>query len=85
MTLLKKLVLVLVAARFAQCLHLPKLYSDGMVLQGSPYESRIWGFLDGDSNPLRITYSCIESCKDEIPYTPEKVIDTKYNLEYEYE
>ena len=56
-----------------------------MVLQGSPYESRIWGFLDGDSNPLRITYSCIESGKDEIPYTPEKVIDTKYNLEYEYE
>ena len=78
MTLLKKVVLVLLAARFAQCVHLPKIYSDGMVLQGLPLESRIWGFLDGDFNQLKLTYSCIDSGMDEITYNPDKVLVGKY-------
>ena len=80
MALLKKVVLVLLAARFAHCLHLPKIFSDGMVLQGSPFESRIWGFLDDDSNQLQLKYSCIDSGMDTITYTPEKVLDSKKEL-----
>ena len=80
MALLKKVVLVLMAARLTQCLHLPKIYSDGMVLQGSPFDSRIWGFLDGDFNQVKLKYSCNDSDMDEITYTPEKVLNSKYKL-----
>ena len=69
---------------FALCLglsnafRLPKIFKSGMVLQAHPTDAVIWGFLDGNTNPVDISGDC--SIKGEKftftkTYFPNKVID----------
>ena len=44
---------------FCHGLTLPKLFTNGMVLQGAPENASIWGFLDQDSNnPVELVLNC---------------------------
>ena len=39
---------------------LPKIFKSGMVLQAEPTEAVIWGFLDGNTNPVDVSAMCSE-------------------------
>ena len=44
---------------FSYGLTLPKLFTNGMVLQGFPENASIWGFLDQDTkNPVELILNC---------------------------
>ena len=44
---------------FSNGLTLPKLFTNGMVLQGFPENASIWGFLDQDTkNPVELVLNC---------------------------
>ena len=44
---------------FSYGLTLPKLFTNGMVLQGFPENASIWGFLDQDTkNPVELIMNC---------------------------
>ena len=37
---------------------LPKIFKSGMVLQAEPTEAVLWGFLDGNTNPVDVSAMC---------------------------
>ena len=37
---------------------LPKIFKSGMVLQAEPTDAVIWGFLDGNTNPVDVSGMC---------------------------
>ena len=37
---------------------LPKIFKSGMVLQAEPTDAVIWGFLDGNTNPVDVSAMC---------------------------
>ena len=56
-------ILILISVCFtlgglAHGLRLPKIFKSGMVLQANPTSAVIWGFLDGNSDPVDIGASC---------------------------
>ena len=62
---------------FSNAFRLPKIFKSGMVLQAHPTDAVIWGFLDGNTNPVDISGDC--SIKGEKftftkTYFPTKVI-----------
>ena len=67
------LISVLLQANYCLGLTLPKIFTDGMVLQAAPTEAVIWGFLDGQTGiPVLLTLNCSDSL-DIFEYIPEKV------------
>ena len=46
-------------------LTLPKIFSDGMVLQAAPNLANVWGFLDGNSSPVNVHLDCGDKLKHE--------------------
>ena len=42
----------------SNALTLPKIFKSGMVLQAEPTDAVIWGFLDGNTNPVDVSGMC---------------------------
>ena len=63
-------------------LTLPKIFSDGMVLQAAPNLANVWGFLDGNSSPVNVHLDCGDKLKQEkqtyIPLTEMVLFNCKY-------
>ena len=58
---------------FSYALTLPKLFTNGMVLQGAPENASIWGFLDNDStNMVELFVECAD-LQETYTYIPEEV------------
>ena len=58
-----------------QCngLTLPKIFMDGMVLQGAPENASIWGFLDNDSTNMVELFVACADLQETYTYIPEEV------------
>ena len=60
----------------------PKIYKDDMVLQASPTTAVLWGFLDGNQNPVEMTGECVlngKSKKLKSTFVPKQVRSIKIN------
>ena len=58
---------------FSYALTLPKLFTNGMVLQGAPENASIWGFLDQDTkNPVELVLNCGD-VQQSHTFTPKNV------------
>ena len=67
------LIAILFQANCCLGLTLPKIFTDGMVLQAAPTEAVIWGFLDGQTGiPVLLTLNCSDS-QDIFEFIPEIV------------
>ena len=72
-----KTLLFLLFIGCSNALTLPKIFKDGMVLQAAPTDAVIWGFLDGNTNPVDVSGTCsMNGQKSEIfkTYTPKEVM-----------
>ena len=72
-----RLFLFVLCLGLSNAFRLPKIFKSGMVLQAHPTDAVIWGFLDGNTNPVDISGDC--SIKGEKftftkTYFPTKVI-----------
>ena len=56
-----------------QGLTLPKIFMDGMVLQGAPSESIIWGYLDGNTGSVNLSVNCGDGNNVQYDLFPNKV------------
>ena len=55
---------------------LPKIFKSGMVLQAEPTDAVIWGFLDGNTNPVDVSGMCSAKGNEFIvtkTFVPKKV------------
>ena len=53
---------------------LPKIFKSGMVLQAKPTDAVIWGFLNGNMNPVDFYLLCPSKSKEiRKTYIPTKV------------
>ena len=43
---------------YSNAFTLPKIFKSGMVLQAEPTDAVIWGFLDGNTNPVDVSGTC---------------------------
>ena len=53
-------------------LTLPKMFHNGMVLQGAPTYAKIWGFLDGNFELVRMDRICDGSERKSFTYEPKQ-------------
>merc|ERR1712223_219180 len=53
-----KLLLFTFFLSYSNAFTLPKIFKSGMVLQAHPTDAVIWGFLDGNTNPVDISGDC---------------------------
>ena len=61
----------------------PKIYKNDMVLQASPTTAVLWGFLDGNQNPVEMTGECVlngKSKKLRSKFVPKQVINSKSSI-----
>ena len=75
--LMMKTLLFLLFIGCSNALTLPKIFKDGMVLQAAPTDAVIWGFLDGNTNPVEVSGTCsMKGQKSEIfkTYIPKEVM-----------
>jgi hypothetical protein len=63
---------IFLAFHAADGLRLPKIFTNGMVLQSEPPVAQIWGFLDGNSATVHMRASC--SVKGKVVITTQKHI-----------
>ena len=54
-------------------LTLPKIFTEGMVLQSTPTGATIWGFLDGDFSPVLLTSNCNSRRSKTQTFIPKQV------------
>ena len=52
------LILFFFLLKCCYCITLPKIFTDEMVLQASPTGGIIWGFLDGNTEPVTLQSKC---------------------------
>jgi hypothetical protein len=50
---------LLITFHGAESLRLPKIFSNGMVLQAAPTDAQVWGFLDGNTATVEMSVSCV--------------------------
>ena len=65
---------------YCQCLTLPKIYGDGMVLQGAPSESIIWGYLDEITEIVHLTVECDQRKSMQYKFIPKKVMHFRMTI-----
>ena len=53
-------------------LTLPKMFHNGMVLQGAPTNAIIWGFLDGNFDLVKMDRICDGSERKSFTYEPKQ-------------
>ena len=53
-----KLLIFTLFVGFSNAFTLPKIFKSGMVLQAEPTDAVIWGFLDGNTNPVDVSAMC---------------------------
>ena len=71
---LSLLTFCLAISKFSNAFILPKIFKSGMVLQAKPTEAVIWGFLNGNMNPVDFYLLCpSKSKKIRKTYIPTKV------------
>ena len=71
----------LISASFG--LRWPKIYKNDMVLQASPTTAVLWGFLDGNQNPVEMTGECVlhgKSKKLISKFVPKEVNSTIHKI-----
>ena len=82
-----KTLLFLLLIGYSNALTLPKIFKDGMVLQAAPTDAVIWGFLDGNTNPVDVSGTCsMKGQNSEIfkTYIPKEVMILLLLLFYYY-
>ena len=53
-----KLLIFTIFVGLSNAFTLPKIFKSGMVLQAEPTDAVIWGFLDGNTNPVDVSGTC---------------------------
>ena len=53
-----KFLLLILLFGLNNAFRLPRIFQNGMVLQANPTDAVIWGFLDGNTNPVDISAEC---------------------------
>ena len=69
----KIIIFFMVFIASCQGLTLPKIFMDGMVLQGAPSESIIWGYLDGNTGSVNLSVNCGDGNNVQYDLFPNKV------------
>ena len=65
-------IVILSLAHSIYALTLPKMFHNGMVLQGAPTNAIIWGFLDGNFELVRMDRICDGSEQKSFTYEPKQ-------------
>merc|ERR1712223_856335 len=70
-----KLLLFTFFLSYSNAFTLPKIFKSGMVLQAEPTDAVIWGFLDGNTNPVDVSGTC--SMKKQKIFVAKRVFPKK--------